>query len=180
MGDGFDRYAQATNYAAEANSTRTNAVLARRQAYADAYKLEADSEQSLLLAGDNLMTLRRNQAEQVGARRAAAGASGFSASSGSNLVSEQGVAEVLEAAIVNAARSAAVSDSNARRQANALRRYGDTSFNVGMAQADYLQQQARIAGRVAPWLLVGGGLQSFGSLMPSGGFGGGEEKKESS
>lgn len=162
MGDAMNSYASAANYRGEAMTTRTNATLQRRQAYADAYRLEDDSRQALAIAGDQMMTLRRNQAEQVGARRAVAGASGFSASGGSQLVQEQSVAEILEVAVANAARSAAISDTSAREQANATRRYGDTAYNVGMVQADYQQKMARIANGVAPWLMLGGGLTTLG------------------
>ena len=163
MGDAMNSYASAANYRNEAMTTRTNATLQKRQAYADAYKLESDSESALHIAGDQMMTMRRNQAEQVGARRAAAGASGFSASGGSQLVQEQSVAEILEVAVANAARSAAISDTSAREQANAMRRYGDTAYNVGMVQAEHQQKMARIANGVAPWLMLGQGLTTLGS-----------------
>lgn len=162
MGDGLNSYASAANYRNESMTTRTNARLQRRQAYADAYKLEDDSASALSVAGDQMMMMHRNQAEQVGARRAAAGASGFSASGGSQLVQEQSVAEILEVAVANAARSAAVSDTSAREQANATRRYGDTAYNVGMVQADYQQRMARIANGVAPWQLLGSSLLAIG------------------
>lgn len=178
MGDGINSFASATNHRSEAITARTNARLAKRQAYADAYRLEADSRESLVMAGDQMMTMRRNQAEQVGQRRAAAGASGFAASSGSNLVAEQSVAEVLEMAVANAARSAAISDVNARGQAAATRRYGDTAYNVGMVQAEYQDKKARIANGIAPWLMLGGGLTTLGSVGVGSGldaewFGGG-------
>lgn len=165
MGDGINSFASATNHRSEAITARTNATLARRQAYADAYKLESDSESMLHIAGDNMMVLRRNQLEQVGEARARSGASGFSASGGSNLVHEMSVAEVLEMAVANAARSAMISDVNAREQAEALRRYGDTTYNVGMVQADYQQKLARTANRVAPWLMLGGGMTELGGSM---------------
>jgi hypothetical protein len=162
MGDGLNSYASAANYRNESMATRTNAMLQRRQAYADAYKLESESESAMHIAGDQMMTMRRNQAEQVGARRAAAGASGISASGGSQLVQEQRVAEILEVAVANAARSASISDTSAREQANAMRRYGDTAYNVGMVQAEHQQKMARIANGVAPWLMLGQGLTTLG------------------
>lgn len=171
MGDGVNLYGQAANYRGEALSTRMNATLARRQAYAEAYKLESDSEQALHIAGDQMMTMRRNQAEQVGAQRAAAGASGFSASSGSYEVAEMSVAEVLEMAIDNAARSAAVSDISAREQAAASRRYGDTTYNIGMVQAGYQDKMAKLAQKSAPIMMLGGGLTSIGGSMVSHGGG---------
>ncbi len=167
MGDKLASLASAANHRSDAMTTRTNARLQRRQAYADAYKLEGDSASALSIAGDQMMTMRRNQAEQVGARRAAAGASGFSASGGSQLVQEQSVAEILEVAVANAARSAAVSDTSAREQANAMRRYGDTAYNVGMVQAEHQQKMARIANGVAPWLMLGQGLTLAGGSMMS-------------
>lgn len=164
MGDGLNSYASAANYRGESMTAATNARLAKRQAYADAYRLESDSEQALLVSGDQMMTMRRNQSAQIGAQRAAAGASGFSASSGSNLVTEQSVAEVLEMAVANAARSAAISDVNSREQAAALRRYGDTTFNVGMVQAEYQRKMSKISNGMAPLLMLGGGLTTLGSM----------------
>lgn len=178
MGDGINSFASAANHRSEVITARTNATLAKRQAYADAYKLESDSEQALHIAGDNMMVMRRNQAEQVGAKRAAAGASGFSASGGSNLVGEMSVAEVLEMAVANAAKSSAISDRNAREQAEALRRYGDTTYNVGMVQADFQQKLARVANRVAPWLMLGSGLTQGGMLATSLGGGPEPDKKD--
>ena len=164
MGDGLNMYASAANGRSDAITTRTNAALARRQAYADAYRLEADSEAALGMAGDNLMVMRRNQLEQVGEARSRSGASGFSASGGSSLVHEASVAEVLEMAVANAARDAAVTDANSRSQAAALRRQGDTMYDVGMVQADYQQRMARIANRTAPWAMLGNGLFTLGQL----------------
>jgi putative ribosome biogenesis GTPase RsgA len=77
-------------------------------------------------------------------------------------VGELSVAEVLEMAVANAAQSAATSDRNAREQAEALRRYGDTTYNVGMVQADYQQKLAKTANRVAPYLMLGSGLTGLG------------------
>lgn len=178
MGDGINSFASAANHRSEAITTRTNATLAKRQAYADAYKLESDSESALHIAGDQMMVMRQNQREQVGQRRAASGASGFSASSGSNIVAEQSVAEVLEMAVANASRSAMISDVNAREQAEALRRYGDTTYNVGMVQSEYQQKMARIANRVAPWLMLGSGLTQGGMLASSLGGGPEPDKKD--
>ena len=165
MGDGINSFAAADNYANEALTTRTNATLQRRQAYADAYKLESDSASALDIAGDQMMTMRRNQAEQVGARRAAAGASGFSASGGSGFETERSVAEVLEMAVANAARSAAISDTSAREQAAATRRYGDTVYNVGLVQSEHQRRMAAISRQTAPWLMLGGGLTEAGSFL---------------
>lgn len=164
MGDSIDSYASAANYRGGAITTRANASLQKRQAYADAYKLEDDSREALVIAGDQMMTMRRNQTEQVGAKRSAAGASGFSASSGSNYMAEQSVAEILEMAVSNAARSATISDVNARGQAAATRRYGDTAFNVGMVQAEYQDKMARIASGIAPFLMLGQGLTMVGNM----------------
>lgn len=164
MGDALNSWSAATNYASEATAARTNAVLAKKQAYADAYRLESDSEAALHMAGDNLMVMRRNQAEQVAGARAAAGASGFAASSGSNLVREQSVAEVLELAIANAAKSAAVSDVNAREQAALLRKQGDTQYNLGVVQADFLQRMGRISKNTAGWQLGAGVANTVGDF----------------
>ena len=164
MGDALNSFTAATNYASESTAARTNATLAKKQSYADAYRLESDSEAALHMAGDNLMVMRRNQSEQVAGSRAAAGASGFSASGGSNLVREQSVAEVLEMAIANAARSAAVSDVNAREQADMLRRQGETEYNLGMVQADFLQRMGRISKSTAGWQLGAGVANTAGAF----------------
>lgn len=164
MGDGIDSYTQASNMRSQAMTTRTNAILAKRQAYADAYKLENDSAAALGVAGDSMMTMRRNQTAQMGERRVASGASGFAASSGSNLAAESSVAEVLEMAIANAARDVETGDSNARRQAIELRSQGEQQYRLGMIQAEYENKLAKIANSVAPWLMVGSGLTTIGGL----------------
>jgi len=162
MGEWMNSSAAATNYAGQAIAGRTNATLAKRQAYAEAYKLETDSSNALHIAGDNLMTMRRNQSAAVGQRRAVSGASGFSAGSGSQLEQETSVAEVLEMAIANAAKSSTIADVNAREQADSLRRYGDTTYNVGQVQADFNQRMASINRKAGPWYGLGGALYQGG------------------
>lgn len=176
MGDGINSYTQASNMRTQSMTTRTNAILAKRQAYADAYKLEKDSAAALDVAGDSMMTMRRNQTAQMGTRRAASGASGFAASSGSNLAAESSVAEVLEMAIANAARDVETGDSNARRQAIELRSQGEQQYRLGMIQANYEQKLAKIANNVAPWLMVGSGLTALGQLDYN--WGGGDKGQE--
>ena len=65
MGDGVNLYGQAANYRGEAMSTRMNATLARRQAYAEAYKLESDSEQALHGTCEKFITRFRRVEEQA-------------------------------------------------------------------------------------------------------------------
>ena len=182
MGEWMNSSAAATNYASQATTDRTNATLAKRQAYADAYKLETDSRNALHIAGDNLMTMRRNQTAAVGQRRVMSGASGFAASSGTQLEQETSVAEVLELAIANAAKSSAISDVNAREQAESLRRYGDTTYNVGMVQADFNQRMASIHRKAGPLYGLGSALYQGGmfGLNYGGMFGGPDTKSDSS
>ena len=79
-------------------------------------------------------------------------------------MAEQSVAEILEVAVANAARSASISDTSAREQAAATRRYGDTAFKVGMVQAEYQDKMARIASGIAPFLMLGQGLTMVGNM----------------
>ncbi len=163
MGDYLDSKAVATNYSNEAGSARMNATLAKRQAYAEAYKLESDSAGALQIAGDNMLTMRRNQSAAVAAQRVTNAASGFSAGSGSQLQQEASVAEVLELAVANAAKSAMISDVNAREQADFLRREGDTQYNLGMVQANYLQKMGKINREAGRSQLLGSVLYTMGA-----------------
>ena len=61
-------------------------------------------------------------------------------------------------------RSNTISDQNARMQAHAFRRQGDTSLNLGNIQADYLNRMSRISSKYARWALVGSGLSTLGQV----------------
>ena len=164
MGDGVNMYASAANQRTDAMTTRANGRLQRQQAYANAYKLEDDAARGSHVAADNMMTMRRNQSAAVAASRVAHAASGFGASGGSKLAAEASVAEVFEKAIADAAKSNAIADVNAREQANAFRRQGDTALNLANINADYLNRLAAINSKAAPWMMLGSALSLGGSL----------------
>lgn len=164
MGDALNMSAQGANYSSQAATARANGIAQRQQAYANAYKLETDAASQSFLAADNMMTMRRNQTVAMDEARLANGASGFDASGGSKLHAEQSVADVFEQAIANMMKSNTISDQNARMQANAYRRQGDTSLNLGNIQADYLNRMSRISSKYARWALVGSGLSTLGQL----------------
>lgn len=165
MGDFLNMGTAAAQGRVDAAVARANGRVQRNQAYADAYKLEADATAASHIAGDNMMTMRRNQALQVAAVRAVNGAGGFGASGGSKLGVERSTAEIFDMAIANAAKSNTIAGQNARAQANAMRRWGDTSMDLANVQAGYLDNVARINSKMAPWALVGGGLATAGNLM---------------
>lgn len=165
--------AQAANYDSQAVTARANGIAQRQQAYANAYKLETDAASQSYLAADNMMTMRRNQTAAVDETRLANGASGFDASGGSKLQAEQSVADVFEQAIANMMKSNTISDQNARMQANAYRRQGDTSLNLGNIQADYLNRMSSINRKYSRWALVGSALSSMGSFGSKANWGSG-------
>lgn len=164
MGGFVNSSTAAANAQLQAAQARTQGVLQRRQAYADAYKLESDSAAALMVAGENAAVLRQNQAAQVAAARVQNGGSGFDASSGSVLRREQSVAEEFEQAIANMGRSAAVQDANARAQAVQLRREGDSAVLLADIMGDYYGRVARANRVAAGWNLLGGALSTVGNL----------------
>lgn len=172
MGTYLNMSTAAAQGRADASTARANGRVQRNQAYANAYKLEADATASSHIAGDNMMTLRRNQALQLAAVRAAAGASGFAPSSGSKAGVERSTAEIFEMAIANMMQSNTIAEQNARAQANAMRRWGDTGQELANVQAGYLDKLAGINSRTAPWTFVGGGLSLASNLLYNYGGGG--------
>lgn len=155
--------ASAANMSGSAASARTNALLAKRQAYADAYKLEVDAGSAAHVAGDNMMTLRRNESANRAAARVVSAISGFAG--GSSHARELSVAEYFEKVIGDAAKSNAISYQNAAEQAGALRRQGDTQYELGMIQANAYDRMAAINRHAAPWLGVGGLLSTTSNIM---------------
>lgn len=175
MGEYLNMNAGAANYSNDATTVRANAKLAKRQATMDAYKLESDATNAAYAAGDNMMTLRRNASVSRATARVASAISGFAG--GSAAAGELSVAEYFEKVIGDAARSSSVAYQNAAEQAGALRRQGETQYNLGLIQADAYDKFARINRRTAPWLGVGGLLQQGAMLGfqygAASGFGGG-------
>lgn len=155
--------ASATNLSGSATQARTNAMLAKRQAYADAYKLETDAASASHVAGDNMMTMRQNQSANRAAARVVSAISGFAG--GSAHARELSAAEYFEKVIGDAAKSNAISYQNAAEQAAALRRQGETQYNLGMIQANAYDRMAAINRKAAPWLGVGGLLSQTSNIM---------------
>lgn len=174
MGQFLNSRTQATNYSVQASEARTQGMLQRRQAYANAYKLEADSREKGLLVGDNMMRAESNALARIAALRGQVGASGF-AEAGSKLREEQSTAEALKMAISDMGKGYAISDQNARNQANQYRREGDTALTLANIQGDLYDKLARINRKAAPWLGAGELLmdlsKTVGSLNVGGSWG---------
>ena len=172
MGDAVNMNAAASNQRTDAVTTRANGRLQRQQAYANAYKLEDDAARGSHVAADNMMTMRRNQSAAAAASRVAHAASGFGASGGSKLAAEASVAEVFEKAIADAAKSNAIADVNAREQANAFRRQGDTALNLANISADYMDRVAEIDKKLAKKLQWASAIKMAGAIGGSFNLGG--------
>lgn len=164
MGGYLNSATASANAATQGAQARTQGLLQRKQAYANAYKLDADAEASNLLAGEQMATMRQNQAAAIAAQRVQAASSGFSASSGSMLRGEQSVAEAFEQAIANIGKSAAIQDANAREQAGQLRREGDTALALSNVQGAFYDRVARINRYSALVNLAGDALSTAGNL----------------
>lgn len=162
MGEYLNMNASAANMAGEATATRTNALLAKRQAYADAYKLETDARSAAHIAGDNMMTMRHDESVNRAAQRVVSAISGFTG--GSAHVRELSVADYFEKAIGDAAKSNAINYVNAMEQAAALRKQGETQYALGNIQANAYDRMARINRSMAPWFGVGGAMSTLSQL----------------
>lgn len=164
MGDAINSRGQAANYSSQAAQARTQGALQRRQAYANAYKLQNDSAQQGYIVGDQLMTMRQNAVAALSATRAENATSGF-ASSGSKLRTEQSTAEVLDAAIANLGKSYTIADQNARAQAAQYMREGDTALTLANIQAGYYDKLSSTYRKIAPWQLMGSALTIGSQIM---------------
>lgn len=158
MGHYLDSHTQAANAGMQAAQVRAQGQVQRRQAYENAYKLESDSRARGAIVGDNMMRAGANAVARLAVLRAQQGGSGF-AEAGSKLRAEQSTAEVLSAAIADMGRSYAVSDQNERNQANVFRHEGDAALELANIQGDFYDRMARIQRKVAPWFMLGEGLQ---------------------
>lgn len=166
MGGFSSASAASANYAQQASEARLQGQLQRRQAYADAYKLEADSASAGQVAALQMRQMRQNAVADVQAVRAQAGASGFAASSGSVFrAGEMSLAEQMEAAIDNARLAYATQDRNAREQAWQLRKEGELAERLGGIQGNYYSKMSSVSGNVAPWALLGDGLTLGSNLI---------------
>lgn len=164
MGEYLNTKTQASNYSVQAMQARTQGDVARRQAYANAYKLEFDSAQNGFIEGERMMTARQNAVAGLAAARNGQSGSGF-AFSGSKLRGEQSMAEVLDAAIANMGRSYAIADQGARWQAAEYRKEGDVAQGLANVQAGYYDRMASISRKVAPWQLLGGALNVGSGIL---------------
>ena len=176
MGQFLNTNTQATNYSVQASEARTQGMLQRRQAYANAYKLEADSREKGILVGENMMRAESNALARIAALRGQVGASGF-AEAGSKLREEQSTAEALKMAISDMGKSYAISDQNARNQANQYRREGDTALRLANIQGDLYDRLARINRKAAPWLGAGELLMDLSKTVGSLNWGGSQGSK---
>ena len=165
MGEYVKSQATAANYGQQAIETRTNALTARRQAYANAYGLEENSAQSAYITGQQMATMRQNQSAAIAATRLANASGGIDPSGGSKLRQEQSTAQILEETIANLGQSYTISDQNARRQAARLRKEGDDTYTLGQIMANYYSRAARINSTAANWQLLGGSTATIGDTL---------------
>ena len=160
MGAYLNAQSNAANLSMQGATAKANAKIAKRQAYADAYKLEADAASAARIAGDNMMTLRQNETAQRASARLASAMSGFSG----NNTRELSVAEYFEKVLGDAARSNAIQSANAQAQAVQLRHQGDSQYQMGMVQGNAYQAMASVQSSYAPWVGVGGALSTLGQI----------------
>lgn len=165
MGEFINSKAASAEYGQKATEARTNGLSQRKQAYANAYGLEDASRQSGSIAGQKMETMRQNQTAAVSATRLANGSSGFSASSGSKLQQEMSTAQMFEEAIANLGKSYAVSDQNARQQADRLRKEGDDAYKMGNVMGNYYARASKIHSTAGNWQLFGGAMSTIGDTV---------------
>lgn len=164
MGTFVNARTDAANSAIKATEARTQGLVQRQQAYQKAYGLESDSAQEGYMSALQMGEVRERQIASVAASRAAAAASGFDASSGTKLGAETSVLDMFEQQLSNMTLSHAINDSNAREQANELRREGDTALTLANIQSNYYKKVAK-SQRNASWgYLVGNAFTKFGDF----------------
>ena len=176
MGQFVNSSATSANAAQQATQARTQGLADRKLAYARAYGLERDSAEQGHIAAQQMQTLRQNQTAAVASTRANNAASGFAASSGSKLRHEMSTAQIFEEAIANAGKSYAITDQNARNQANQLRKEGDDALKMSQIMANYYSRVSKINSRAANWQLLGGTLSTIGDTMFTFNIGGAAEQ----
>ncbi len=177
MGEFINKGAQEGNLRTQAGNSRAQGIAQKAQKYQEAYSMERDSARNAYIVGDNMMRTRQNQTSATAQVRASAGASGFSASSGSKLTAEQSVAQIFEQQIADMGKSYSISDSNAREQANMNRREGDTALNMGNIMGDFYDASAEAVGKSKWWSLAGDTLSFAGSTAMQYNIGQGSKKK---
>lgn len=165
MGQFVNSSAASANAAQQATQARTQGIADRKLAYARAYGLERDSAEQAHIAAAQMQTLRQNQTAATSATRAENAASGFAASSGSKLQNETSTAQIFEETIANLGKSYAISDQNARNQANQLRKEGDDALKLSQIMSNYYSRISRINSTAANWQLLGGIGSTIGDTM---------------
>ncbi len=177
MGNFINMGAQEGNYQTQASNSRAQGIAQKAQKYQEAYSMERDSARNAYVVGDNMMRTRVNQTSALSQVRAGAGASGFSASSGSKLSAEQSVAQIFEQQIADMSKSYSISDSNVREQAAMSRREGDTALNMGNIMGDFYDASADAVGKSKWWSLAGDTLSFVGNTAMQYNIGQGSKKK---
>ncbi len=165
MGQSVNSKASAAEYGMKAMEARTNGLAQRKQAYANAYGLEEASRQNGYITGQKMETMRQNQTAAVSSARLANGTSGFSASGGSKLQQEMSTAQMFEEVIANLGKSYAISDQNARRQADQLRKEGEDAYKMGNVMGNYYSRASKIQSTAGNWQLFGGVMSTIGDTL---------------
>jgi len=159
---------QASAYDAKKREAQARGRAERAAAYAKATAREVASRQNARLDALNMMRLRGQEAEAVGAVRNARGAAGFDMGSGSGGAAEAAVHAQAQEAVSDAALSSSIGQTNAFNEAVGLRRMGDAAQRAADAEAEQYRAMAK-GTRRGMW--VGGTLGVAGAV--AGGFAGG-------
>lgn len=175
MGQVLNSKATSAEYGLKAMEARTNGLTQHKQAYANAYGLEEASSQNGYITGQKMETMRQNQTSAVSSTRLANGASGFGTSGGSKLQQEMSTAQMFEEAIANLGKSYAISDQNARRQADQLRKEGEDAYKMGNVMGNYYSRASKIQSTAGNWQLFGGAMSTIGDTFLRYDLGGGKD-----
>lgn len=154
--------AQGASYRTQANLTRLQGQVAKRQADSQAANLEKASEKRLEIAGQEQRTARYNQRLAVGTARAEAGSSGFT-SEGTGAQNEQNVQTVFDYTVAQAAQSASIDSMNLWQNSLAARRQGQLAQMAAEIQAGQYDAAAKQSDSAAKNIL--------GSTLIGAGFG---------
>ncbi len=160
-------------YRFQSGQARARGIQQRAEALQRAYSLENESAQNSYLAMQNMAAMRENQAAAMAAVLTQAGSRGFVASSGSQRMNQQVVADMYETQIANANKSNVIADENARMQANAYRHYGQQSMAMANIEADYYSSLASAASKSRWAYLLGDTLTLGGNVAMQ--YGGGND-----
>lgn len=164
MGEVFKASAASTNATLDAAQAEAQGRQARNASYAEAYRLESDSNSMLETAGDNFLRMQLNKSLQLGELQAAQASQGF-ALTGSKRSSEISLASVIDQAIADAVKSAATQDSWARTQANLLRHEGDMQQRMSSTNSTYQKKVAQANKSAVPWLWAADSLYTTSMIF---------------